>query len=82
MVDRSGPTGVPRSRIRWQLPHWFRCDQNSLSFAAWTLGYAHLRRGDLAPAAKMLELAADRSRAAGLPIVFPVAASMLASRTR
>jgi hypothetical protein len=41
----------------------------------------HLRRGDLAPAAKMLELAADRSRAAGLPIVFPVAASMLGSRT-
>jgi tetratricopeptide (TPR) repeat protein len=49
----------------------------SLSFAAWTLGYAHLRRGDLLPAAKMLDLAVDRSRAAGLPIVFPVAASML-----
>ena len=31
MVDRSGPTGVPRSPIRWQLPHWTGCDQNSLS---------------------------------------------------
>ncbi len=29
MVDRSGPTGVPRSPIRWQPPHWIGCDQNS-----------------------------------------------------
>jgi class 3 adenylate cyclase/tetratricopeptide (TPR) repeat protein len=49
----------------------------SLPFAAWSAGYASLRRGDLGPAAKMLELAVDRSRAAGLPIVFPAAASML-----
>src|SRR5262249_40017014 len=49
----------------------------SLPFAAWSVGYANLRRGDLGPAAKMLELAADRSRSAGLPIVFPVSASML-----
>jgi len=49
----------------------------SLPFAAWSAGYTHLRRGDLGPATRMLELAVDRSRAAGLPIVFPVAASML-----
>jgi class 3 adenylate cyclase/tetratricopeptide (TPR) repeat protein len=49
----------------------------SLPFAAWSAGYASLRRGDLGPATAMLELAADRSRAARLPIVFPAAASML-----
>jgi predicted ATPase/class 3 adenylate cyclase len=49
----------------------------SLPFAAWSSGYTSLRRGDLGPATKMLELAADGSRAAGLPILFPVAASML-----
>jgi class 3 adenylate cyclase/tetratricopeptide (TPR) repeat protein len=49
----------------------------SLPFAAWSAGYASLRRGDLGPATKMLELAADRSRSAGLPVVFPVAAAML-----
>ena len=31
MVDRSGPTGVPRSPIRWQLPHSIGRDQNSRS---------------------------------------------------
>ena len=51
--------------------------QYSLPFAAWTVGYVNLRRGDLGAAAKMLELAADRSRTGGLPLVFPVAASML-----
>ena len=49
----------------------------SLPFAAWSAGYASVRRGDLGPATKMLELAAERSRASGLPIVFPAAASML-----
>jgi tetratricopeptide (TPR) repeat protein len=49
----------------------------SLPFAAWSSGYASLRRGDLAAATKMLELAVDGSRTAGLPILFPVAASML-----
>jgi len=49
----------------------------SLPFAAWSAGYTSLRRGDLAQATKMLELAATRSRAAGLPVLFPVAASML-----
>ena len=49
----------------------------SLPFAAWSAGYTSLRRGDLAQATKMLELATDRSRAAGLPLVFPFAASML-----
>ena len=49
----------------------------SLPFAAWSIGYAHLRRGHLAPAMKMLELAADRSRTSGLPIVYPIAASLL-----
>jgi class 3 adenylate cyclase/tetratricopeptide (TPR) repeat protein len=49
----------------------------SLPFAAWSAGYTSLRRGDLGPATKMLELAADRSRATGLPIVYPAAASML-----
>jgi len=49
----------------------------SLPFAAWSSGYASLRRGDLGAATAMLELAVDRSRAAGLPIVFPAAASML-----
>jgi class 3 adenylate cyclase/tetratricopeptide (TPR) repeat protein len=49
----------------------------SLAFAAWSSGYARLRRGDLASATKMLELAVDRSRTVGLPIVFPAAASML-----
>ena len=49
----------------------------SLPFAAWSAGYAHLRRGDLGPAMKMLELAVDRSRTSGLPVVYPAAASML-----
>jgi predicted ATPase/class 3 adenylate cyclase len=49
----------------------------SLAFAAWSSGYTSLRRGDLGPATKMLELAVERSREAGLPIVFPAAASML-----
>ncbi len=49
----------------------------SLPFAAWSAGYARLRRGDLGPATELLELAVDRSRAAGLPIVFPAAGSML-----
>jgi class 3 adenylate cyclase/tetratricopeptide (TPR) repeat protein len=49
----------------------------SLPFAAWSAGYASLRRGDLAQAMKRLLLAAERSRTAGLPVVFPVAACML-----
>jgi class 3 adenylate cyclase/tetratricopeptide (TPR) repeat protein len=49
----------------------------SLPFAAWSRGYVNLRRGNLAAATAMLEFAVDRSRAAGLPILFPVAASML-----
>jgi len=49
----------------------------SLPFAAWSAGYARLRRGDLGPAIEFLGMAADRSRTAGLPIVFPVSASML-----
>jgi class 3 adenylate cyclase/tetratricopeptide (TPR) repeat protein len=51
--------------------------QYSLAFAAWCAGYARLRRGDLGPATRMLALAVDRSRSAGLPLVFPVSASML-----
>ncbi len=31
MVDRSGPTGVPRSPTLWQLPQLTACDQNSFS---------------------------------------------------
>ena len=31
MVDRSGPIGVPRSPILWQLPQLTACDQNSFS---------------------------------------------------
>jgi tetratricopeptide (TPR) repeat protein len=49
----------------------------SLPFAAWSAGYASLRRGDLANATKRLGLSVERSRAAGLPVLFPVAASML-----
>jgi len=49
----------------------------SLPFAAWSAGYASLRRGDLAKATKRLGLAVERSRAAGLPVLFPVAAAML-----
>jgi len=46
-------------------------------FAAWSAGYTSVRRGDLAEAARVLEPALDRLRAAPVPIFFSPVASML-----
>ena len=45
MVDRSGPTGVPRSPTRWQSPHRTACDQNSRSPRAGSPSRARIALG-------------------------------------